>query len=147
MWMWFYFIIKINDQEGLPQDPASWKAETDLLLSFRPYDDDRSLGLTGINWVYNLLYFILSYFIFFIKGGFEQWPPNPQYLVLYYLSHKFSDIFVLLEYFIRYVWLPRRLTYWLIFGIQNDSLGPFDLGMSAQKVIAEDSLSIGGFVR
>ncbi|KAF7834204.1 TSL-kinase interacting protein 1 [Senna tora] len=70
---------KANDQDGLPQDPASEKTETDLTLLSRIYDDERSLGLTGISW--------------------------------------------------------------------NDSLGPFDLGMPAQKLTGGDSVSIGGFVR
>ncbi|KAG5136639.1 hypothetical protein JHK82_021370 [Glycine max] len=70
---------KVNDQDGASQNPPSGKTQTDLLLSSRPYDDDRSLGLTGINW--------------------------------------------------------------------NDSMGPFDLGMPAQKLNGGDNLSIGGFVK
>ncbi|KAI4317171.1 hypothetical protein L6164_025065 [Bauhinia variegata] len=62
---------KVNNQAGLPQDLASRKTETDILLSSRAYDDERSLGLTGIKW--------------------------------------------------------------------NDSLGPFDLGLPAQKLIGGDS--------
>ncbi|TKY60376.1 TSL-kinase interacting protein 1 [Spatholobus suberectus] len=70
---------KVNDQDGPSQNPPSGKTQTDLLLSSRPYDDERSLGLTGINW--------------------------------------------------------------------NDSMGPFDLGMPAQKLIGGDSVGIGGFVK
>ncbi|XP_028765983.1 TSL-kinase interacting protein 1 [Neltuma alba] len=70
---------KVNDnQDGPPQDFASGRNQTDLLLS-RTYDEERSLGLGGINWC--------------------------------------------------------------------DSLGPFDLGMPAQKLTGGDSVSIGGFVR
>ncbi|KAK7358892.1 hypothetical protein VNO77_00832 [Canavalia gladiata] len=67
---------KVND--GL-QNPPSGKTQTDLLLSSRSYDDERSLGLTGIKW--------------------------------------------------------------------NDSMGPFDLGMPAKKLVGEDSVSIGRFVK
>ncbi|KAG5029760.1 hypothetical protein JHK87_013274 [Glycine soja] len=70
-------IDKVNDQDGASQNPPSGKTQTDLLSS-RPYDDDRSLGLTGINW--------------------------------------------------------------------NDSMGPFDLGMPAQKLIGGDGLT-GKFVK
>ncbi|XP_054822275.1 TSL-kinase interacting protein 1 isoform X2 [Prosopis cineraria] len=70
---------KVNNQDGLPRDLASERNETDLLLLSRAYDEERSLGLGGINWC--------------------------------------------------------------------DSLGPFDLGMPAQKFTGGDSVGIGGFVR
>ncbi|XP_027366871.1 TSL-kinase interacting protein 1 isoform X1 [Abrus precatorius] len=35
---------------GLPQNPPSGKSQTDLSLSSRSYDDERSLGLTDIKW-------------------------------------------------------------------------------------------------
>ncbi|XP_020215754.1 TSL-kinase interacting protein 1 [Cajanus cajan] len=41
---------KVNDQDGPSQNPPSGKTQTDMSLSSRPYDDERSLGLTGINW-------------------------------------------------------------------------------------------------
>ncbi|KAL2342967.1 hypothetical protein Fmac_004252 [Flemingia macrophylla] len=41
---------QVNDQDEPLQNPPSGKTETDMLLSSRPYDDERSLGLTGINW-------------------------------------------------------------------------------------------------
>lgn len=41
---------KVNDQDGPSQNPPSGKTRTDSLLPSRPYDDERSLGLTGINW-------------------------------------------------------------------------------------------------
>ncbi|WVZ23762.1 hypothetical protein V8G54_002306 [Vigna mungo] len=70
---------KVNDQDEPSPNPPSGKTQTDLLLSSRPYDDERSLGLTDINW--------------------------------------------------------------------NESMGPFDLGMPAQKLIGGDSVSIGGLVK
>ncbi|KAK7369432.1 hypothetical protein VNO80_11469 [Phaseolus coccineus] len=70
---------KVNDQDGPSPNPPFGKTQTDLLLSSRPYDDERSLGLTDIKW--------------------------------------------------------------------NESMGPFDLGMPAQKVIGGDSVSIGGLVK
>ncbi|KAK7399439.1 hypothetical protein VNO78_10621 [Psophocarpus tetragonolobus] len=70
---------KVNDQDGPSQNPSSRKTQADSLLSSRPCDDERSLGLTGINW--------------------------------------------------------------------NDSMGPFDLGMPAQKLFGGDTVSIGGFVK
>lgn len=54
-------VLKVNDQDGASQNPPSGKTQTDLLLSSRPYDDDRSLGLTGINWVFN---FLIEAFVF-----------------------------------------------------------------------------------
>lgn len=72
-------IDKVNDQDGPSQKPPSAEIQTESFLSSHPYDDERSLGLTGINW--------------------------------------------------------------------NDSMGPFDLGMAAQKLINGDSLSLGGFVK
>lgn len=53
-------VLKVNDQDGASQNPPSGKTQTDLLSS-RPYDDDRSLGLTGINWVFN---FLIEAFVF-----------------------------------------------------------------------------------
>ncbi|XP_073226125.1 TSL-kinase interacting protein 1 isoform X2 [Cicer arietinum] len=41
---------KVNDPDGLSQSTPSEKTQTDLLLSSRLYDDERSLGLTGISW-------------------------------------------------------------------------------------------------
>ncbi|RDX61126.1 TSL-kinase interacting protein 1, partial [Mucuna pruriens] len=70
---------KVNDQDGASQNPPTGKIQIDSLLSSRPYDDERSLGLTDIKW--------------------------------------------------------------------NDSMGPFDLGMPAQKLFGGDSVSIGGFVK
>jgi len=46
---------KVNDQDGPSPNPPYGKTETDLLLSSRPYDDERSLGLTDIKWVFNVL--------------------------------------------------------------------------------------------
>ncbi|CAJ1937935.1 unnamed protein product [Sphenostylis stenocarpa] len=42
--------VKVNDQDGPSPNPPSGKTQTDQLLSSRPYDDERSLGLTNINW-------------------------------------------------------------------------------------------------
>ncbi|KAK4256749.1 hypothetical protein QN277_006434 [Acacia crassicarpa] len=39
-----------NNPDGLPQDFASGRNETDLQLLSRTYDEERSLGLGGINW-------------------------------------------------------------------------------------------------
>lgn len=50
-----YGVVKVNDQDGLSQNPPSGKTQTDLLLSSRLYEDERSLGLTGIKWVLNFL--------------------------------------------------------------------------------------------
>ncbi|CAL0306632.1 unnamed protein product [Lupinus luteus] len=41
---------KVNDQDLLTQNPSSGKTQTDLSLSSCLYDDERSLGLTGIIW-------------------------------------------------------------------------------------------------
>lgn len=60
-------VIKVNDHDGLSQNPPSAKTQTDLLLSSRSYDDERSLGLTGINWVFNLIFIFKKHLgVFFI---------------------------------------------------------------------------------
>ncbi|XP_057417311.1 TSL-kinase interacting protein 1 [Lotus japonicus] len=41
---------KVNDQDSRPQNPLTGKTQTDSSLSSRLYDDERSLGLTGIKW-------------------------------------------------------------------------------------------------
>ncbi|KAK7318508.1 hypothetical protein RJT34_03210 [Clitoria ternatea] len=41
---------KVDDQDGLSQNPPSGKTQTGLLPSSRLCDDEISLGLTGINW-------------------------------------------------------------------------------------------------
>lgn len=49
-------VIKVNNNpDGLPQDFASGRNETDLQLLSHTYDEERSLGLGGINWVLNFL--------------------------------------------------------------------------------------------
>lgn len=101
-------IIKVNDQDGPPKDPTSRKNETDLSLLSRIYDDETSLGLTGISWVRNF--------------------PIKLYIVSYVMIFQMAD---------------SNYNIWK----QNDSLGPFDLGMPAQKLTGGDSVSIGGFVR
>jgi len=47
--------IKVNDQDEPSPNPPSGKTQTGLLVSSRPYDDERSLGLTDINWVFHFL--------------------------------------------------------------------------------------------
>ncbi|KAJ7956936.1 TSL-kinase interacting protein 1 [Quillaja saponaria] len=45
---------KVNSQTGFPQDDTHQETKTDLLLYSRAYDDERSLGLTGITWTDSL---------------------------------------------------------------------------------------------
>jgi hypothetical protein len=47
--------IKVNDQDGFLQNPLSEKTQTDSLLSSHLFDGERSLGLTGIKWVFNII--------------------------------------------------------------------------------------------
>lgn len=41
---------QFNNQAGFPQDHACQESETDLLLCSRTYNDESSLGLSGIKW-------------------------------------------------------------------------------------------------
>jgi hypothetical protein len=43
--------MQINCQSGFSQDHAHQESETDLLLCSRTYNDESSLGLSGIKWV------------------------------------------------------------------------------------------------
>jgi len=57
--------IKVNDQARLSQNPSSEKTQTDSLLSSCLYDGERSLGLSGIIWVFNIILKHFSvYFVF-----------------------------------------------------------------------------------
>ncbi len=43
--------MQFNNQAGFPQDHACQESETDLLRCSRTYNDESSLGLSGIKWV------------------------------------------------------------------------------------------------
>ena len=59
------FIKVIIDQERLSQNPSSEKTQRDSFLSSCLYDGERSLGLSGIIWVFNIILKHFSiYFVF-----------------------------------------------------------------------------------
>lgn len=108
--------LQANNQS---QGQACQQSDTDLLLCSRIYNDESSLGLSGIKWVLEFIILVLSPFFRY------SLQTDLQFFYCLYINLHFS------------------LEYWL----QTESLGPFDLGLSSsRKISSADNISIGGVI-
>lgn len=106
MFLVFVTVMQVNNQAGFTREHARQESETDLLLCSRTYNDESSLGLSGIKWVLEFVTEIFFWFlmpswivnliiiIFFLIDGYRRTLADP--LILVYPSLRSLSVAIVL---------------------------------------------------